>query len=253
MSTKGVVDIVFCLDASHSMRPCIDAVRDHVVAFVRGLEDGARAAQRSVDWRVDFLAHAADEGGGVYRVHSIRTDNMGTIGALYPRPDPAQFFTTDLDEFRRGLGRVEIGGDEATLWALDLALDYPWRSRRSCHRVVVCLTDEPFETNAEQATQRAQLPALRNKIQQLGAMLFLVAPDSTVFGELAMVDKSEYETVDAAGDGLRRVEFDKVLAYMGKSVSMAGTPGGTDDDAGVRRALYGQDQLGATDKSIRGR
>ena len=27
MSTKGVIDLVFCLDASASMRPCIDAVR----------------------------------------------------------------------------------------------------------------------------------------------------------------------------------------------------------------------------------
>lgn len=251
MSTKGIVDLVFCLDASHSMQPCVDAIREHVVAFVGGLEEGARASQRTVDWRVDFLAHAADENGGVYTTSTLRTAGVSTIQSLYPRPNPSQFFTTDLDEFRRTLGAVEVAGDEATLWALDTALDFPWRPRHGCHRVVVCLTDEPFETGADIELQLTQLPALQDKIQRLGVMLFLIAPESNAFSHLAMVDKSEYEVVDATGDGLRRVPFDKVLAYMGKSVSMS--MAGEGDDSGVKRALYGQDKLTATDSPVRGR
>lgn len=251
MSTKGIVDLVFCLDASHSMQPCVDALREHFVAFVGGLEDGARAAQQTVDWRVDFLAHAADEHGGVYKTTTLRTAGVSTIQALYPRPNPSQFFTTDLNEFRRTLGAVEVAGDEATLWALDTALDFPWRPRHGCHRVVVCLTDEPFETGADIDLQLAKLPALQDKIQRLGVMLFLVAPESKAFSRLAMVDKSEYEVVDVTGDGLRHVPFDKILAYMGKSVSMSSASGG--DDSGVKRALYGQDKLTATDNPVRGR
>ena len=30
-TTKGVVDVVFCLDASGSMAPCIDAVRKNLI------------------------------------------------------------------------------------------------------------------------------------------------------------------------------------------------------------------------------
>lgn len=252
MSTKGVIDLVFCVDASNSMRPCIEAVKKHAVSFVGGLEEGARVMQRSVDWRVDFLAHSADEGGGVYGIHTLRTTGVGTMSALYPRADAGKFFTTDLSEFSRALGAVPVEGDEATLWALDVALDFPWRPRAACHRVIICLTDEPFETGADVAKQLAQLSALQDKIQRLGVMLFLVAPESPAFARLAMVDKSEYEVVDAVGDGLSKVPFDKVLAYMGKSVSMAAA-GGPDLDAGVRRSLFGQDKLVAVDTAIRGR
>jgi hypothetical protein len=180
---------------------------------------------------------------------------MDTVRALYPNADPSQFFTSDLNEFSRSLGQVEVAGDEATLIALDIALDYPWRSKRSCHRVVICLTDEPFETGTDCNVQLCQLQALQMKIQQLGVMLFLVAPESAAFAQLAMVDKSEYETVDSTGDGLRKVPFDKVLAYMGKSVSVSvsGYQGTADTDASVRRALYGQDRWITINKQVRGR
>ena len=32
--TKGVVDVVFLMDATKSMEPCIDALKDNVATFV---------------------------------------------------------------------------------------------------------------------------------------------------------------------------------------------------------------------------
>lgn len=248
MSTTGVVDVVFLIDASNSMRPCIDAIRNHLSGFIRALETGT---QQRMDYRLDFLAHCCDSSGGPFGMSSLRTSGVELIQSLYKPGRLDRFFTTNAEELRAGLGRIEVEGDEATVVALDFALDFPWRSRRSCHRVVIALSDEPLETGALVAEQKAKLSAMIDKIQDLGVMLFLVAPDSAGFAVLAEADKSEYQIIDAVGDGLRTVDFGKVLAFIGKTISMSSLHAG--DDGRVARALFGQDEWGASDSPVRGR
>jgi hypothetical protein len=247
MSTRGVTDIVFCIDASESMRPCIDAVREHVLDFIKGLESG----QRAMDWRIDFVAHSCDEGGSVFRQQSVHLGGLDLMKALYGGGQGGRLFTRDVGEFRAALQSVEVAGDEATLVGLDIALDFPWRPRNQCHRVVICLTDEPFESGAAVAEQKARLPALIEKIQKLGVILFLVAPDSPAYDELGAVQRSEYRRAEASRDGLRGVDFGQVLASIGKSVSVSRLQGG--GDAKVARGLFGQADWVATDQGIRGR
>jgi hypothetical protein len=249
MSTQGVVDLLFCIDASQSMQPCIDAVRNHVLSFVRGLESGLQ--QRKVDIRLDFLAHSCGEDNGLFRMQTVRTQSLETALALYSKPRPDAFFTSDVAEFERALSAVQVAGDEATLVALDFALDFPWRSRRNCHRVVICLTDEAFESGALVEEQRRQLDALIDKVQALGIMLFLVAPASDVWHRLAEIDKSEFKEVSEANNGLQNVNFEKVLEHIGKSVSAASLQAAGDDR--VPRALFGQDAWGGTSGTLTGR
>jgi hypothetical protein len=248
MSTTGVVDIVFLLDASDSMRPCIDAVRRHLGDFICGLESGS---QHRIDYRLDFLAHCCDSSGTPFNLSSLRNSGVDLVAALYKPGQSGSFFTTDPEEFRKGLGRVDVAGDEATIVALDFALDFPWRPRSSCHRVVIALSDEPLETGASVATQRAKISDVIDKIQALGVMLFLVAPESPAFAELAEADKSEYQVIDTTGDGLAGVDFGKVLSFIGKTISMASTQG--IDDRAVPRALFGQNAWGSSDAAVRGR
>ncbi|MFO0954022.1 MAG: hypothetical protein U0835_23285 [Isosphaeraceae bacterium] len=248
MSTRGVVDIVFLLDASDSMRPCIEGVRQHLGDFIRGLESGG---QQRMDYRLDFLAHCCDQSGGPFMLRSLRHTGADILPALYRPGKPHTFFTTSAEELRLALQQVQVAGDEATLVALDFALDFPWRPRSTCHRVVICLTDEPLETGALVAEQRARLSQIIDKIQALGVMLFLVGPPSDAYSVLAEADKSEYQEIDATGDGLRTVDFGKVLAFIGKTISMASQTAG--EERGVQRALFGQDSWGATDASISGR
>ncbi len=247
MSTKGVTDIVFCIDASQSMQPCIDAVREHVLQFIQGLESG----QRAMDWRIDFLAYGCDEGGQVFREQSVRLQGMELVAALYGSGDRSRLFTRDVAEFRTALQSVRVEGDEATLVALDCALDFPWRPRNQCHRVVICLTDEAFETGAAVDEQKARLPALIDKVQKLGVMLFLVGPDSPVYDELACVQRSEYRKVAGTSDGLRSVDFAQVLGTIGKSVSASRLQGGAEAD--VPRGLFGQASWVGVNQAIRGR
>ena len=242
MSTKGIADVVFCLDASSSMSPCIDGVRGHIGDFLAGIKSNT---QLSWDLRLDFVAYSAtdrhlsearrkaDVPQVVHR--SVFHDDL--VGPLY-LGQQGRFFTQDTGEFQRALDRVPPDGNEATLIALDFALDFPWRDGRTCHRAVILLTDEPFEGGAYREIQKAKVQALIKKIQQLKVMLFLIAPDSPVYNHLAMVDRSEYEVVDG-GDGLESVDFGAALSYIGKSLSVSLLQGTT--EATARRALFGQD------------
>jgi hypothetical protein len=247
-STKGVVDVVFCLDASGSMAPCIDGVRRNIGAFLDGLV-GDR--NRNLDCRLDYLAHSCDETGNLVRSSSLRLAGLELIEALYgQKPAPEGFFTTDASELRAGLNNVGAFGDESMLVALDICLDYPWRPRESCHRVVALLTDEPLEANADAKAQQKMIGPLIDKIHALGVMLFLVGPRSPGFNELAEADKSQFQQVAQAHDGLATMDFARVLAHIGKSVSVAAlqaTP-----DRLVKRALFRQDTWVGSQAEIRG-
>jgi len=250
MSAKGVADVVFCIDASESMAPCLNAVRKHLTDFLTGLKSHT---QQTWDLRVDFVAHRAGQsssGGIVFQMRSLYEQDL--LGVQYlDRSRQGRFFTQDLAEFSRGLQRVEVAGDEAPLVALDFCLDFPWRESGSCHRVVIMLTDEPFETSAGREFQQAQQQKLIEKIHALRVMLFIVAPESAVFSQLAAADRSEYEVVDVTGDGLARVNFGQVLNNIGKSISVSTLQ--APRASSVERGLYEQNTWRRSDEQVTGR
>jgi hypothetical protein len=247
-STKGVVDVIFCLDASGSMAPCIDGVRKNLDAFLDAL---AGDVNRKIDCRIDFLAHSCDTTGDLFRSKTLNKTGIDLLRALYGQsPQPSAFFTPDREAIRRGLKTVDVFGDEAMLIALDMVLDFPWRPQTGCHRVVVMLTDEPLEANAMWPAQKAKLDAIIDKIQKLGVKLYLVGPASPGLDTLAEADKCLFQKVTQTYDGLGSLDFEKVLGQIGKSVSVSQLQGRP--EAGVKRALFGQDEWVASNDSIRG-
>ena len=247
-STKGVVDVVFCLDASGSMAPCIDGVRRNLDTFLDAL---AGDANRKIDCRLDFLAHSCGEDGDLVRSRSLNLSGVDLIQAMYGQtPNPAAFFTTDRAALRDALKTVDVYGDEAMLIALDMALDFPWRPQAGCHRVVVMLTDEPLEANAVWPAQQAKLDAIIDKVQALGVKLYLVGPASPGLETLAEADKCLYQKATQTYDGLGSLDFSKVLGQIGKSVSVSVLQGRP--EARVPRAVFGQDRWVGSDDTIRG-
>lgn len=249
MTTRGIADVVFCIDASQSMQPCIDGVRANLSAFVEGLK-----ADRQIDWdlRMDFVAHCAAEAGlgTAFRHRTLYHDEC--FQALYSAAQSQdRFFTTDASEFKDGLARISVQGDEAPLVGLDFALDFPWRGAAQCHRIIIMLTDEPLEQGVAVEWQKSKLSEIIDKIHALRVMLFLVAPESDGFSTLCEADRSEYQVVPVLGDGLHSVDFRNVLNYIGKSVSKSNA--GPPPASAVAKGLFGQASWGTTQVEFRGK
>jgi hypothetical protein len=251
MSARRTADIVFCLDSSASMRPCFDAVRKNVGSLIAGLKSDGQA---NWDARFDFVSYSGsedDDGQLIFGMRSLRTNGLKLIEGLYNQQSAVNcFFTSDVEEFRRGLGDLKAGGDEASFVALDTALDFPWRDAAMAHRVVILLTDEALETGVGVRQQTELIPALIEKIHRLRVMLHLVGPTSIAFDQLSAADKSEYTVVDQAHPGLANVDFAKTLAAIGKSISVS-TLQTLPGIRSARRALFGQDAWTETTAPIR--
>jgi len=242
MSTSKTADIVFCIDASASMKPCFDMLQESLGSMTAGLTGG----NSLWDVRFEFIAHSACENGTV-RHNSVF--NEGAVDALY-QESQSKFFTDSIDVFRQRLAAIEMQGDEAPLVALDVALDMPWRDPSKCHRVVILLTDEPFEEGALIPFQLEKLPEIIKKIQELKVLLFIVAPESSVFDQLSQVDKSEYEVLTSRNDGMRNVDFTQLLGAIGKSVSVSNLQ--ETRRPVVQRGLFGQATWGTSTEEMYG-
>ncbi len=233
------------------MRPCFDAVRKNIGSLIAGLKSDG---QSNWDIRFDFVSYSAsegDDGHNIYGMRSLRTNGLKLVEGLYNQQRAADcFFTTDVEEFRRGLGELKAGGDEASFVALDTALDFPWRESNTAHRVLILLTDEALETGVGVSEQTELIPALIEKIHRLRVMLHLVGPTSIAFDQLSAADKSEYTVVDEAQHGLANVDFAQTLSAIGKSIS-ASTLQTLPGSRAARRALFGQDSWSATSAPIR--
>lgn len=242
MAGRETADIVFCIDASESMRPAIDGVRDHVVGLLRELQSDP---QRTWDVRFDFLTQGVgfQNGSPVYMLKSVLSEGLPLTDSIYHptsslNQGPSGFFTRDIDLFRQRLDSVECRGDEEMALALDIAADYPFRDAATCHRVVVLLTDEPIETGVQPEKAGGLIGALAQKLQQKRIMLFMVTPSSESYDALSQVDRCEWKVIQRSDTGLSTVDFSKLMVSIGKSVSVAQTgPSATD---GVH-PLFGQE------------
>ena len=243
MAGRNCADIVFCIDASGSMKPCIDAVRDNIEKLLEGLETDV---QTTWDVRFDFLAFH-DSKDGVHNYQSVALPTIPLFDAIYKNGDRGKLFTKDLAAFKEGLRRIKVEGEEEQLLALDIAMDYPWRPSDGCHRVVVLLTDEPVETGVAVDAQKAKIDQLIEKVMDKRIKLFIVAPESDGFYRLSAADRCEYDDSGAERGGLKNVDFSKMMAAIGKSVSVAQTYAGANSEP---RPSYDQASWSETSGSV---
>jgi len=239
MSTRGVADVVFVVDASASMRPCIDALRQNIMSFVAGL-DGPNAG--SFDLRLEFVALKVDPERATYIVDS--SGGEGLWERLYSKGSNSAAsapgcWSTPRD-FVKALEGITVGADEDSLMALDFALDLPWRKVAGCHRVAVLLTDEPPETGFMPNERKAMAGELVRKINDLRVKLFMVGPYSATLAELQAADGADFIEISDSdvGRGLASVNFRKILDAIAKSISVSSLQHAPKP---VKRALFGQD------------
>lgn len=236
MSAK-VVEVVFVIDASDSMRPCFDALTRNLESLLKPLQGF------SFEVRLGLVAlNVGKDTDGEGRVFGTWTMAGTNPEDIYTESHGA-LFTTSPDAFLERLHDVTLEGDEHALIALDMALDHPFSPVGTARRVVALFADECIEDGAFADGDVDKLPALLEKIAARRILVFGALPASPLLDELASADRSQFEPV-AGGDGLASVDFSKLLGQMAKSISVASLQG---DERPYARALWEQDRWGTTD------
>lgn len=229
--TKGVADIVFVVDISGSMAPCIDALRQNIEAFVESLSRGdANNASPVKDWRAKVVGYrdfdSADSEGLPWII-----DNS---------------FVRETSELKAQLAALEAngGGDEpeslldtlykvatmeATAKGAQTVEATKWRYRSDAARVVVVFTDASFkETMGIPEAKGGSLQDVANVVMANRIILSVFAPNFEGYDRLSQIDKSEWEVVEFEGlnaqEALQKftsdpVNFRNTLKQLAASVS----------------------------------
>ena len=231
------VDFVLLVDASQSMRPCFAQMRDHLQELLVPMQ------QANFKVRFGLVAYAAGQRHGtVLHDHTfIGGSGPEMMRKLYSaQVSVNDFFTTDPAVVVRVLSGLEAQGNEDTLLALDIAADFPFGPPESTRRVIAVFTDERLETGISERRPIEKIPELIQKLMSRRIQLFVSAPFSPALDQLGSLDRAEIETVDG-GDGLKSVDFKKLLTQMGKSISVSSLQMGA--EPAWKKAIYGQDRL----------
>lgn len=226
---KGVVDIVFLIDATGSMSHCIDALKENISKFIDSLTGSDPNNTMPVKhWR-----------GKVVGYRDYLCDKVPLVDNL---------FVEDATSLKSQLSalQAEGGGDEpeslldglykvATQEQMEKGeqdLDpRKWRYRSDAARVVVAFTDASYHPNMTvcSGTVDDVISALHaNRI-----ILSLYAPEMDCHHEIARANRSEffgipYDTADSTGPQTAlkaftsdQANFRKTMEMLAKSVSQS--------------------------------
>lgn len=223
---KGVVDLVFLIDVTGSMQPCINGLKDNIKTFF------------------DTLQSSDEESGA-----PIRDWRAKVVGFRDYEDDPATWledndFTRDVSELHRQLDALEAsgGGDlpESLLDALCVVAKMPaceiqdaedpkkWRYRRNASRAVIVFTDAPYkERMSAPGCEGGTVDDVINSIMDARIILTIVTPLEDSTGEeiknmdvLAEADKAEYiQLRDADGNSMSLDRFAEDKELLSKMLS----------------------------------
>jgi hypothetical protein len=200
--TKGVADIVFVVDVSGSMAPCIDALRYNIEAFVDSLSRGdANNAAPVKDWRAKVVGYrdlesAEKEGlpwivdNSFVREAAALKTQLGALTAAGGGDEPeslldALYKIATMEAIPKGFQTIDPG---------------KWRYRSDAARVVVVFTDASFkETMSIPEAKGGSLQDVANVVMANRIILSLFAPNFEGYDRLSQIDKSEWEVVEFEG------------------------------------------------------
>ncbi|MBW6424852.1 VWA domain-containing protein [Rhizobium sp. XQZ8] len=229
--TKGVADIVFLIDITGSMAPCVDALRRNIEAFIDTLSKGdPNNAAPVKDWRgkvVGYRDIEAAEAEGLPWI--VDNDFVRDAGAL-----KAQLGTLQAngggDEPESLLDALyKLASMEAVAKNSQTEDPTKWRYRSDAARVVIVFTDASFkETMSIAEAKGGSLQDVANLIMANRIILSLFAPNFEGYDRLSQIDKSEWEVVEYDGlnpqEALQKftsdpVNFRNTLKQLAASVS----------------------------------
>jgi hypothetical protein len=229
--TKGVADIVFVVDISGSMAPCIDALRRNIEAFIDSLSRGdANNAAPVKDWRGKVVGYrdieAADAEGLPWIVDNHFVRDAGALKAQLAMLQAAG----GGDEPESLLDALyKVASMEASPKGSQTEDPGRWRYRSDAARVVIVFTDASFkETMSIPEAKGGSLQDVANLVMANRIILSLFAPNFEGYDRLSQIDKSEWEVVEYEGlnpqEALQKftsdpVNFRNTLKQLAASVS----------------------------------
>lgn len=214
---KGVADIVFCIDVSGSMKPCIDGLVNNLDKFFDELENNPN---RPVTWRARVVSFSdIDEDPPDVGLDNSRpfTDDLnlikGQISSLVPITE-------------KGYGG---GIKESSLDAIFIAArDTEWRPSGKAHRFIVLFTDAPpkeeLNESSVEENQDRSVNELTNFMRNNNINLYFWAPENDIYRELKKIRKADYNIIGTAGneeryEGLKNQNFNNLVEQLAKTVS----------------------------------
>ena len=225
---KGIVDLVFLMDATGSLEICIEQVKDNLRGFIEMLTGGASNQAPVKEWRAKVV---------------------GFRDFIYdPEPLVDNPFTDDPAVLEGQLStlKAEGGGDipESLLEGIyhcanmdqtekgePLSPD-KWRHRSSGARVVVVFTDAPYHETMEQPKD-GTLDDVANACDSNKIILQVFAPEMDCYYSLGEIDKTDchlftYDEADEEGPAKALNEFTsekgnfkETLQALAKTVSQS--------------------------------
>lgn len=224
---KGVADIVFLLDATGSMGPCINAVKQNIKTFVQTFTSpNPNGAAIVRDWRAKVMGY--------------RDLDYTDFPAIVDNP-----FTSDAAELEEQLDRLNAdgGGDEpeSLLEALYMLANMPasvgseglqpekWRPVNSGRRFVIVFTDAPFKEPLR-LPKDATLDTVIVSLMTAKIVLHMFAPATLArFGTLEEVDKALWHKVPVqSGETAQKAledytadqsKFQKIIELLAKTMT----------------------------------
>lgn len=210
---KTQADIVFCIDVTGSMKPCIEGVINGIATLVEGINSAAQ-----VDFQLRLIAYRDK--------HDL--NHAHEPWSIHP-------FTSSVDTFRAQLSQLVAfgGGDapESTLDALFLALHSDWRPHKT-HKTIILLTDADSHPKLHSTTWNQPLNDVRKIIQDFQeldhVMLFMVTPAFPIYQEIErgmnnarrQIIAKFVPQVSEQHKGLKSVNFNQLMQMIGKTVSL---------------------------------
>lgn len=227
--TKRNIDIVFCIDGTGSMVPCLEKVKSNALRF----HEEFVAAMTDLNSDIDSMRVKVI----VFRDYADDGDEAMTESAFFELPaDRAEFdkFISDITAFGGG------DGPENGLEAMYYAMNSDFTTGSKDRQVIVLFTDADALPLGERATSpnypadmvdedglietwscttKDQNKTL--KLREKNKRLVMFAPEGTKYQKLKIdLNRSIFEPVDMA-HGLGDIDFKDIIKIIAASASNA--------------------------------
>lgn len=208
---KGKMDIVICIDATGSMEPCIEELKNNLKNFIDSFNVHFGKTQITPDWRARII---------YYRDLDVDSD------ALKEFP-----FVNTEEDLKRQIEQVkaEGGGDEpeSALDALYTAIaKSEWRD--GVIHAVILFTDAPSKKELHQSTvesgqDRSIATVINAFVADKYSKLFIYCPEADVYKELERIAGANVKYVGSIKDksvyeGLKNLDIQSLLEQLGKTL-----------------------------------